>query len=624
MDGARMAAALHAAALPVALTVAAVTVLVFLVSLLASPRYRATARIVQDPTSAAAGAAGDVDQRSLATSLAFLNTPAVREAAANEVPGTTASSLEHNVTGAVESGANVIDVTATDAKPARAAAIADAMAHAFLDRRADAERASIARTRAALEGELAPGTPADQAAAIRSQLSELAVQSANAGSDLQLAEAARPPSSPYAPRPLRNAVIAFFATLFVAVVAVLVIERLRPRARGALAFARLTGIPVLATLPSAEGSFGRSKASSRLISLSRRLPDSLAQPLEAAGGRLNRKPASSAERVRIETDEAMWSVVGAILLELRPAGRHVLLVASPRHGQGSARVAAGLARALARAGHTTLALSTDGRSNLAQELAVPSEFGLAESTDWATAPDARSLRPTVVHGRDGVAVVPQNGIPARGAELLGPGAVDAFFASLAETSYGYVVIEAPGLLASPEPRLLAPHADAIVLACPEHAPELDVVDARAALTPLAVRLLGVVVTPDDGAVEPDPSEPAAPTTAPEAEPEDAGEPERRLPAPLPEPHDPALALVELDVAAASKATSIAEGEAREVLDRLREAGRPLTTAELRTALGDLPAARVRSSLRRLVDRGEVVRGGNGRRGDPYVYASADR
>ena len=623
IDGARMAAALRAAALPVVLTVAAVTVLVLLVSLFASARYRATARIVQDPASVAAGTDTVADQRGLATSLAFLNTPAARESAAKAVSGETAASLQHKVTGVVESGANVIDVTATDAMPSRAAAIANAMARAFLDRRAEVERASIARTRAVLKDELTLGTPVDQAAAIRSRLSELAVQSANAGSDLQLAEEARPPSSPYAPRPVRNAVIAFFATLFVAVVAVLVLERLRPHARGALALGRLTGVPVLATLPSAKGSFGR-EASSRLINVSRRLPDGLARPLEAAGGRLGRKPASGAERVRIETDEAMWSLVGAVLSELRPDGRHVLLVASPRPGQGSARVAAGLARALARAGQATLALSTDGASNdLVRELAVPSEVGLARATD-RRAPHVESPRLTVVHGSDGVAV-PHNGMPTRGAGLLRPGAVDALFAAIAETSYGYVVIETPGLLTDPEPRLLARHADAIVLACPERAPEFDVVDTRAALTPLAIRVLGVVVTPDDGSAMPDPPEPAAHEAVPIPEPDDARDPEVGPPASLLEPRDAGLALAGLEAsAAASKNTSIAESEAREVIEGLRAAGRPLTAAELRAALGDPPAARVRSSLRRLVVRGEVVREGKGGRGDPYVYTNAER
>jgi capsular polysaccharide biosynthesis protein/Mrp family chromosome partitioning ATPase len=664
MDGARMAAALRSSALAVAVIVIAVTVLVLLVSVSAPARYRGVARIVQDPASVAAGAAADSDQRSLATSLAFLNTPAVRQAAANEVSGITAASLEHKVSGVVESGANVIDVTATDASPSRAAAIANAMARAFLERRAEVERISIGRARAALEDELIPGTPADQAAAIRSQLSELAIQSANAGSDLQLAEEAPPPTSPYAPRPLRNAVIAFFATLFVAVVAVLVLERLRPRARGALALGRLTDVPVLATLPSARRSSRRRRASSRLRTLGRRLPETLGQPLEAAGAHLDGKATTGAEQERREADKAMWSLVGAILLELRPARRHVLLVASPRQGQGSARVAAGLARALVKAGHTTLALSTDsGSTELARELAVSSEPGLAEAADWVADPQ---LRLSVIHGRDGVAIVPQNGMPARGAGLLGPGAVDGLFASLADTDYGYVIIETPGLLTSPEPRLLARHADAIVLACPESAPEADIMDARAVLTPLAIRILGMVVTPADGSAEPV-LEPVPSDGALVQRGEDLGHPERALSASSPEPPDTDLASAEpvlsqpvsrdgaleqeredlehpesapsgsppepsnndlasaeLDAVAVAEQMSIAEREAREVLERLRAADRPLTTAEVRTALGDPPAARVRSSLRRLVDRGEVVRNGHGRKGDPYVYVNADR
>jgi hypothetical protein len=33
---------------------------------------------------------------------------------------------------------------------------------------------------------------------------------------------------------------------------------------------------------------------------------------------------------------------------------------------------------------------------------------------------------------------------------------------------------------------------------------------------------------------------------------------------------------------------------------------------------------VRTRLRQLVEGGEVVRGGSGRRGDPYVYGPRDR
>ena len=131
-----------------------------------------------------------------------------------------------------------------------------------------------------------------------------------------------------------------------------------------------------------------------------------------------------------------------------------------------------------------------------------------------------------------------------------------------------------------------------MLACPERAPEFDVVDTRAALTPLAIRVLGVVVTPDDGSAMPDPPEPAAHKAVPIPEPDDARDPEVGPPASLLEPRDAGLALAGIEAsAAASKNTSIAESEAREVIEGLRAAGRPLTAAELRAALGDpLPPA----------------------------------
>ena len=61
-----------------------------------------------------------------------------------------------------------------------------------------------------------------------------------------------------------------------------------------------------------------------------------------------------------------------------------------------------------------------------------------------------------------------------------------------------------------------------------------------------------------------------------------------------------------------------------MLERLRTAEAPLTFSELRVALGDPPASRVRTRLRALVETGEVERRGSGRRGDPYLYVFRER
>jgi predicted ArsR family transcriptional regulator len=65
-------------------------------------------------------------------------------------------------------------------------------------------------------------------------------------------------------------------------------------------------------------------------------------------------------------------------------------------------------------------------------------------------------------------------------------------------------------------------------------------------------------------------------------------------------------------------------EAQLLLDCLRSSDGPLTFSQVREALGGPPATRVRMHLRRLVDGGDVVRSGSGRRGDPYVYGPPGR
>jgi Mrp family chromosome partitioning ATPase/capsular polysaccharide biosynthesis protein len=589
IDGARMAAALRAAAGPMAIAVALVTLLVLVVSLAAADRYRATARIVQSsPGPVAAGAGSDADQRGLATSLAFLTTPAVRAAAAQRVPGETAASLKDKVSAALESGANVIDVTATDRDPVRAAAIANAVADRFLAQRATAARAEIARTAGALRAQLTPRLPAEQAATMRARLGELSVQQANAGSDLQLAEVAQPPSSPYTPRPLRNAVVALLASALVAVLAVLVRERLRPRAGGARELGRLAGMPVLASLPGVQGPT-TIDVPQRLAELSRRLPPAVQRPVDALATTLQQRHDDLEARAHTATDEAMHALLGAVLLELPPDRRHVLLVTSPHRDQGAAFVAAGLARLLAQAGQQTLALSADLTSPaLAAELGVRPGPGLAQALARTASGDGTTVRLSAAPGLADVAVVPYGGPARDGVGLLRPGAVDALFAALDGAKYGFVVVEAPGLLTAPEARLIARHADAVLLACPERAPADHVADAREALERLGVPVLGVVATAGDG---------HATAAAPEPPPQ----------------------LADAPAAAPNGSPDISERETRALVAHLRDAGRPLTTAELRGALGDPPATRLRAQLRRLIELGEVERGGTGVRGDPYVY-----
>jgi Mrp family chromosome partitioning ATPase len=644
IDLTRIARVLAASWKPIAAVVILVALIVFLLSHSSASRYRATARIVADSTATTStDTSADTDARMLATSVALLTTPDVLNAAARRVPGETGASLRDRISTSVASDADVITVTATDDGADAAADDANAVARAFLERRTANERAAILRTRAALNAQLAAvgrGTAAaGEAAAIRTRLSELVVDEANAGNDLSLAEAAEPPSGAYAPRPARNAVLAAFVTFILAALAVILRDQMRPRSRDERDVERASGVPLLAALPSGAPS-GAPRG--RLDGLARRLegaPPALRKPLLGATARRRDAQAERGAQAQTATADGLRSLLGAVLLAAPPGDRRVILVTSAARDQGSARVAAGLARALAQAGQDTLAVSTDAASSsLARTLGVAPAPGLTEALDQARAGTAVRLRAAAVPGLDTLHVVPAGGPSHDGVGLVRPGAVDALFVALGNTSYEYVVVEAPALLSAPEAWLVARNAGVAIIACPEKPDAEELADARRALERLDVRVLGAVCAAPESAGERERER----RRPPERERHRAADRERppREPEPEPEPElqPPASILASLppvrddepereaggeDVGSANGAGAPA-AEARLLLERLRMADRPLTFSQLRDALGDPPPSRVRAHLRQLVEGGDVVRAGSGRRGDPYVYGLSDR
>jgi Mrp family chromosome partitioning ATPase/capsular polysaccharide biosynthesis protein len=612
----------------IALVAVIVAAIVLVASNSADERYRATARIAADTTTTS-DSGSDTDPRRLATNVALLTTPDVLDAAARKLPGETGASLRDKLSSTGATDADVIDVTATDDSAAAAAAAANAVARAFLERRTANERAAILRTRAALTAQLAavgtgPSATA-QAAAIRTRLSELVVDEANAGDDLQLAEAAVPPSSPYAPRPLRNAVLAFFATLLLAGLVVVLRDRLRPQDGGERDVERVSGVPVIATLapgqPTSGGGARVDGLTRRLESAARSAPGALGRPLHRMAAKRRRAHAARVARARAAAGDGLRSMLGAVLLALPPGGRHVILVTSATRGQGSARVAANLARALAQAGQETLAVSTDlSSTGLATALGVAPTPGLTEALEQAQAGTAVRLRAAAVPGLERLHVVPAGGPSHDGVGLVRPGAVDALFVALGNTGYDYVVVEAPALLTAPEAWLVARNAEAAIVAGPLRLEADELAECRRALERLDVRVLGAVRS------EPQPEPEPEPAPSPRPQPRRRARPAPAAPAlaPLLAPGPETVEAERLDEVAEANGQGAVGAEARLLIERLRTADQPLTFSQLREALGDPPPSRVRARLRQLVEGGDVVRGGSGRRGDPYVYGLSDQ
>jgi Mrp family chromosome partitioning ATPase/capsular polysaccharide biosynthesis protein len=614
---------------PILVAAVIVAAIVLIVSNGGDERYRATARIAADTTTTTGDTGSDTDPRRLATNVTLLTTPDVLDAAARKLPGETGASLRDKLSSTGATDADVIAVTATDDSAAAAAADANAVARAFLERRTANERAAILRTRAALTAQLAavgtgPSATAE-AAAIRTRLSELVVDEANAGNDLQLAEAAEPPSGPYTPRPLRNAVLAFFITLLLAALVVVLRDRLRPEAGAERDVERVSGVPVIATLapgrPTSRNGGRVDGVGRRLESAASSAPKVLRRPLLRIAAKRQRAQAARVAHARAAAGDGLRSMLGAVLLALPPGGRHVILVTSAARGQGSARVAASLARALAQAGQETLAVSADlSSSGLATALGVAPTPGLAEALEQAEAGTAVRLRAAAVPGLERLHVVPAGALSHDGVGLVRPGAVDALFVALGNTGYDYVVVEAPALLSAPEAWLVARNAEAAIVASPPRVAADELAACRRSLERLDVRVLGAVRGETEPEPEPEPAAKPRPKTRRRERPAAAAPALTPLLAAGPE----TLEAGRLDEVAEANGQGVVGAEARLLIERLRTAEQPLTFSQLREALGDPPPSRVRARLRQLVEGGDVVRGGSGRRGDPYVYGLSDQ
>jgi capsular exopolysaccharide synthesis family protein len=472
----------------IAAIVILMTGVVVVVSLALPNKYTATARLVfEDAASSLAPSDEASTRRQLATTERLLTSPQVLDSAAKQVPGAkNGDDLGGEVSSSVEQDANIINVSATDEDAARAATIANAVARSFLSERERLDRERIARARQQLEAEIAnlEGQPnADvQIGAIRDRISELAVSEASAGSDLTIAERAEAPDAPSSPRPLRNGVLAFFGSLFLAVFIVLGRDQLTPRVSGTRELSRLLDVPVLVGVP-------------------------------FVGGRRRRRRVLSGVEL-----EAYQTLRSALELSL-PADRrpHVLLVTGALHAEGKTTATARLGSALAQAGHRVLLISADLRvPRLHEMFGLPLDIGLSDILavlDWDTGVFDEDLLARSIHeliapmhdkGRRGELHVITSGSKVKdpGRLIAGP-AMTSLLEHLRAADYDYILVDAPPLLGIADSQALARHVDDVVLVTRPDRLTLEHVDElRSVIDRLHLRPIGIVVIGARGEISP--------------------------------------------------------------------------------------------------------------------------
>jgi Mrp family chromosome partitioning ATPase len=245
--------------------VAAAVLLALVVSLLQSSRYRATADLLfaDSPAAdviAADGAgddSGDVPEREAATNLALASLDGVAVRVQSRL-GTAASpeELRDAVEVKTAGDSDLGTVTAEWDSPEGAAEVANAFATEIVAVRRQAAQADIQRAIDALNRLLeAQPAPAEGAApdpsttAMRDRIAQLQALRALETGGVSIVERATPPREASSPRPLRNAVIAGFLALALAVFAVVLLARLEERVADDEQLAALVGAPILARIP---------------------------------------------------------------------------------------------------------------------------------------------------------------------------------------------------------------------------------------------------------------------------------------------------------------------------------------------------------------------------------------
>jgi capsular polysaccharide biosynthesis protein len=175
-----------------------------------------------------------------------------------------------------------------------------------------------------------------------------AVYVAQRGDRAEIVDPATVPNDPYEPNTVRNTLLAALAGLVIGLVVAWVVSRFDSSIRSTRRLQDLTGVPNLAAIPR--------------VPLGERRPDELA---------------SMGDPNSIEA-EAYRTLRTAVEFVMNESGAKVVLVTSPRPGEGKSSVAANLAVAAAQAGRNVVLIDGDLRKpQLHRSFGVRNDRGLS-------------------------------------------------------------------------------------------------------------------------------------------------------------------------------------------------------------------------------------------------------
>lgn len=501
----------------VVLTMIVLGALAYAVSLVLPPRYSATAVVVYSADDAQlasqAFSSGDTAEipRNIANDALILGSQAFAERVEEVMAsGLGAAELGRSLSVTADAKLDVIEVTSTRSDPREAAAIANAFATQFVERRQSDIAAALEQAQGLLQ-ERIDSLPEEEASsaygiALKQRFDDLAVLLSLRVSDYSVLEEAAVPESASFPNTLLNVGIGLLAGLVVGLSALAVLSRRDRRSKSKATLERIMELPVIASTPK----------------VGRKSRGSSAGDNPAIGFR--------------EGNEVLLESMRMLRSNLKVLGfgetTRTLLITSATPGEGRSTLAASLAISMTLAGDRVVLVDADLRNpSLHKYLGIPNTHGLTDvfldrTSSWMDkiqAVDLRSLiSPHIELARDPSGknapvtkfVCLTSGPPVGNpSEVMESGAIAGVLAELKGIT-DYVIVDGPPLLTTSDALVLARSVDALVLASglgretSEDALQVKQLLEQAELTALGVVVCGAKPgTREAHYYDPHPSEP---------------------------------------------------------------------------------------------------------------------
>lgn len=444
-------------------------------------QYTATASLVFNNNQQAQQVAGlqavavNNQQSQQQTNLKLVQRGDMAEKTASKVGrGLTGDEVRQDISVGAEGESNIVDVAATAALPALAAAIANTYADQFVSEQQNSNHAYYASALTLVDKQLAALSPRQRLSpaglALAGRAQSLGVLAELKNGNVEVVQAASVPRGPSSPKTARNTILGGLLGLLLGLGLAFLLERLDRRIREPKDLEAIYGLPLLGVIP-------ESKA------LSRGKP-----PVEGADDIL---PPSEAEAFHLLRAHLRYFNVDR---ELR-----TLLVASAAPGDGKSTVARHLAAAAARMGSRALLIEVDfRRPTLAQELNVQAGPGLADvligavSMREATQPIGQQSPSHQTESRSLDVLVAGGTLPPNPAELLESQAMKGVLES-AKSLYDLIIIDTPPLTAVSDAFPLLHEVDGVIIVGRVGRNRRDVAQRlHETLTGTGAPLLGVV------------------------------------------------------------------------------------------------------------------------------------